>query len=149
MRACIRTILHNMFVSRLIWLVSVALAVMIVNVALSVVYMVVYSYLIDPGHDQRYYEEHIQMAAPYCSIVAGIPLMFLAGWWVSSWWNGESSIRSAVTLWLVYVVIDLAVLLAAGLNSRFALLFAVSLVTKLAAVLLPAKIRNRKLQTAG
>jgi hypothetical protein len=43
--------------------------------------MVVYSYVINPGHEEKYYHDHIQVAAPYCSIVAGIPLMFLAGWW--------------------------------------------------------------------
>jgi hypothetical protein len=134
---------------RLAWLVGVALLVMIANVAISVLYMVIYSYLIDPGHDQRYYEGHIQMAAPYCSIVAGIPLMFLAGWWVSRSWNGEFPIRSALVVWLVYVVIDLSVLLAAGLNWRIALLFAVSFITKLAAVLLPVTIRGRKLQTTA
>mgnify|MGYP000443690580 FL=1 len=47
--------------------------------------MVVYGHLIDPGHDEQYYRDHIQVAAPYCSIVAGIPLMFLAGWWVGGW----------------------------------------------------------------
>ena len=136
-----------MNLSRLAWLVGVALLVMIANVAVSVLYMVVYSYLIDPGHDAQYYEAHIQVAAPYCSIVAGIPLMFLAGWWVSGWWEGENSIRSVVVVWLVYVLIDLSVLLAAGLNSRIALLFAVSFITKLAAVLLPMTIRGWKLKT--
>ena len=138
-----------MNLSRLAWLVGVALLVMIANVAVSVLYMVVYSYLIDPGHDAQYYEEHIQVAAPYCSIVAGIPLMFLAGWWVSGWWEGENSIRSVVVVWLVYVLIDLSVLLAAGLNSRIALLFAVSFITKLAAVLLPMTIRGGKLKTTA
>jgi hypothetical protein len=59
--------------SRIAWLVGVALLVMIVNVVVSVLYMVVYSYVIDPGHDKQYYDDHIQIAAPYCSIVAGIP----------------------------------------------------------------------------
>ena len=57
-------------VGRLAWLIGVALLVMIANVAISIVYMVVYSYVIDPGHDQQYYEAHIQAAAPYCSIIA-------------------------------------------------------------------------------
>jgi hypothetical protein len=132
-----------MNLTRIAWLVGVALLVMVVNVALSVLYMVVYSYLIDPGHDERYYSDHIQVAAPYCSIVAGMPLMFLAGWWVSRWWEREHAVRSAFIVWLVYVLIDFSVLLAAGLTSRIALLFLISFVTKLAAVILGARSGRR------
>jgi hypothetical protein len=123
-----------MTLSRWAWLAAVALAVLVANVAISIVYMIVYSYLIDPGHDEQYYREHIKVAAPYCSIVAGIPLMFLAGWWVGGWWGSEFAVKAALTVWLVYVVIDFAVLLAAGLTAKIAILFAVSFLTKLGAV---------------
>jgi hypothetical protein len=123
---------------RLASLIGVALLVMVLNVAMSILYMVVYSYLIDPGHPKEYYEEHIKVAAPYCSIVAGIPLMFLAGWWVGRWWEPEFAIKAAFAVWLVYVLIDFAVLLAAGLTGKIAVLFAASFLTKLAAVYLGA-----------
>jgi hypothetical protein len=97
---------------------------MAANVALSFLYMVVYSYVIDPGHEHAYYEAHAQIAAPYCSIVAGIPLMFLVGWWVG--------LRSALVVWLVYAVIDFAALVAWGLTVRIGAVFAVSVLTKLA-----------------
>ena len=109
---------------------GLALGVMAVNVALSFLYMVVYSYVIDPGHEQAYYEAHIQVAAPYCSIVAGIPLMFLVGWWVGTW--------PAVVVWLVYALVDLAVFAASGQASRIGALVAVSLLTKLVAAYLGA-----------
>ena len=133
---------------RIAWLVGVTLLVMIANVVVSILYMVAYSYVIDPGHDQTYYEAHVQVAAPYSSIVAGIPLMFLAGWWISGWWDGEHPIRSAVVVWLAYAVIDFSILLAAGLTSRIALLFVFSFITKLAAVVLGAIVgsRSRKAQ---
>ena len=86
-----------MTIVRLAWLVGVALFIMVANVAVSILYMVVYSYVIDPGHEEQYYRDHIQVAAPYCSIVAGIPLMFLAGWWVGGWWEGEFAIKAALT----------------------------------------------------
>jgi len=120
--------------SRIAWLVGVALLVMVVNVVVSVLYMVVYSYVIDPGHDKQYYDDHIQVAAPYCSIVAGIPLMFLAGLWVGGWWQNEFAIKSALVVWLAYAVIDIAILLGAGVSSKIAVLVAVSLLTKLASV---------------
>ena len=124
---------------RVAGLVGVALLVLVVNVAASVLYMVVYSHLIDRGHDEQYYREHIKVAAPYCSIVAGIPLMFLAGWWVGGWWNGTLALQAALTVWLAYAVIDFSVLLATGLTTRIALLFVASIVSKLVAVWIGAK----------
>src|SRR5436190_1354541 len=121
-------------VTRITWLVGAALLVMIANLAASVLYMVVYSYVIDPGHDAGYYDAHVQVAAPYCSIVAGIPLMFLAGWWVGRWWRGEFAVNSALVIWFTYAFIDVAIMLGAGLTSKMALLVAISVVTKLAAV---------------
>ena len=134
-----------MMLGRLAWLVGVALLVMIVNVALSFLYMVVYGYVIDPGHEEQYYQDHIQVAAPYCSIVAGIPLMFLAGWWVGGWWEGAFAIKAALAVWLAYALIDVGVLLAAGPTRKIAALCAGSLVTKLAAVYLGALAAGRRI----
>ena len=99
---------------------------MAVNVAFTFLYMVVYGHVIDPGHDKAYYDAHVQIAAPYCSIVAGIPLMFLVGWWLGA--------QPAVVVWLVYAVVDTAIVAAAGaLTPRVGIFIAVSLLTKLAA----------------
>ena len=92
---------------RIARLIGVALLVMVTNIAVSVLYMVVYSYLIDPGHEKEYYDAHIQVAAPYCSIIAGIPLMFLAGWWVGGWvmtGQAHEDHRSASTAVVAMVV---------------------------------------------
>ncbi len=133
-----------MMLGRLAWLVGVALLVLVVNVALSVLYMVVYGHLIDPGHEEQYYHDHIQVAAPYCSIVAGIPLMFLAGWRVGGWWEREFAVKAALVVWLTYALIDIGALLAAGLTPRICVLVAVSLLTKLAAVYLGALVAGRR-----
>ena len=130
--------------ARIAWLVGVSVLVLVLNVALSILYMVVYSYVIDPGHDDQYYKDHIEVAAPYCSIVAGIPLMFLAGWWVGGWWEGDLAVKAALIVWLAYALIDLAILLAAGMTARSAVLVAVSLATKLAAVYVGALVGGRR-----
>jgi len=130
--------------SRIAWLIGVALLVMVANVAVSILYMVVYGYVIDPGHEQAYYDAHIQIAAPYCSIVAGIPLMFLAGWWVGGWWQGEFAVKSALVIWLAYAFVDVAAALAAGVTASAAILVAVSLLTKLAAIYLGALFATRR-----
>ena len=133
-----------MSIGRLAWLVGVAVLVLVVNVGVSIMYMVVYSYLIDPGHDEQYYREHIKVAGPYCSVVAGMPLMFLAGWWVAGWWQGQFAVKAALVVWLAYALIDIAVLAAAGLTTRIAVLFAVSFLTKLAAVYVGALVGSHR-----
>jgi hypothetical protein len=125
-----------MTIGRLIWLIAVALLVLILNVASSFLYMVIYGHTIDPGHDEQYYRDHIQAAAPYCSIVVGIPLMFLAGWWVSTWWEGEFAFKATLTVWLAYAVIDIAIVLGVGMTTRIGVLVAISLITKMASVFL-------------
>ena len=127
---------------RLALLIGVALLVMVLNMAMSFLYMVVYGYLINPGHPREYYQAHIQVAAPYCSIAAGTPLMFLAGLWVAGWGpggggEGLGGVKAALVVWLAYAVIDLGIVLAAGakecISAKMWVLIAVSLVTKLAA----------------
>ena len=122
--------LRHMTLGRVAALAGLALGVMVVNVAISILYMVVYSYVIDPGHQKEHYEAHVKIAAPYCSIVAGIPLFFLVGWWVGAW--------PAILVWTVYAVVDLAVFAASGQASKIGVLVAVSLLTKLAAAYLGA-----------
>ncbi len=129
--------------SRAARLVGVAVMVMVANVTASVLYMVVYGHVIEPGHEPKYYNDHIQVAAPYCSIVAGIPLMFLAGWWVAGWWQRKPGIKAALLVWLAYTVIDLAILLAVGVTFTVAILFVVSFATKLAAGYVGAWLRVR------
>jgi hypothetical protein len=123
-----------MTLGRVAALAGLALGVMAANVAMSILYMVVYSYAIDPGHEKAYYEAHIRNVAPYCSIVAGVPLMFLVGWSVS--------MRPALIVWLVYTVIDLAILLASGLTLRISALFALSFLTKLGSAYLGALVAS-------
>ena len=122
--------LRHMTIGRVAALTGLALGVMAANVAISILYMVVYSYAIDPGHDKEYYEAHVKIAAPYCSIVAGIPLMFLVGWWVGTW--------PAILVWLVCAFVDVAVLAGYGLTLRGGAFVAVSILTKLVSAYLGA-----------
>ena len=132
-----------MSAGRWIALVGIALLVMVLNVAASVVYMVLYGHFIDPGHDAAYYQAHIQVAAPYCGLVAGIPLMFLAGIWVGRGRDRQTAVRSAWIVWTAYALLDFAILLAAGLTARVAVFFAVSFLTRLAAIRLGAVLASQ------
>lgn len=127
------------------WLaIPFALGVMIVNILISILYIVVYSYLIDPGHDEAYYQAYAQVAAPYSSIVAGIPLMFLAGRWIGTKFPIGNSVKAALLMWLAYFVLDLAIIVAAGAFAQIAVLFTISFSTKLAAAYFGGSLAGRR-----
>jgi hypothetical protein len=115
-------------------LAVLALGVMAANVIISILYMVVYSYVIDPGHDSAYYQAHVQLAAPYCSIVAGMPLMFMVGWWMGT--------QPALLVWLIYTLVDFAIIASSGLTVRISVIFVVSFLTKLASAYLGARVHQ-------
>jgi hypothetical protein len=137
-----------MTLGRVAVLVFIGLLVLIANVSISFLYMVVYGHLIDPGHEEAYYQAHIKIAAPYCSIIAGIPLMFLTGWWVGGFWGVRLGVQSAIIVWLAYAAIHLAAmaayaLAAPGLTARDGVLVAFSLLTQLAAAYLGGLVAGR------
>jgi hypothetical protein len=122
--------IRHMTLGRVAAMTGLALGVMAVNIAAVILYMVVYSYAIDPGHEQAYYEAHVQIAAPYCSIVAGIPLMFLVGRWVG--------MRSVILVWLVYTLVNFAFLAGSGLTLRLEVFFVVTVLTQFVSAYLGA-----------
>ncbi len=122
--------------NRWVWIIPTAIAVMIINVTIHILYMVAYSYLINPGHDAAYYEAHAVVSAPYSSIVVGMPLLFLACRWIGRKFAARFVITAALLVWLVYFLIDITFVLFAGELSRIALVFIISFVTKLAAAYL-------------
>jgi hypothetical protein len=69
--------------------------------------------------------------------------MFLAGLWVAGWSGGQLGVKAALVVWLTYAIIDLGVLLAAGMTAKIAVLFTISFLTKLAAVSLGALVAVR------
>ena len=126
--------LRHMTLGRVTALTGLALGVTAVGVAISILYMIVYSYVIDPGHDQAYYEAHVKIAGPYVGIIAGIPLMVLVGSWVG--------MRPGLVVWLVCALIDVAVLAGYGPTLRGGAFVAVSWLTKLVSVYLGANLRS-------
>lgn len=120
-----------MNIKRLAWIIGAAIFILVVNVALSVVYMVFYSYFINPGHDEQFYQEHVKIAAPYCSIVFGIPLFYFVCRWIGGKWEKDFAVKAAISVWIVYALIDLTVLVASGLTLWISGLMSVSLLTKL------------------
>ena len=137
-----------MTIGRLAWIIGAAILVLVVNVAISFLYVAFYSYVIKPGHDEAFYQEYAKVAAPYCSLIAGMPLMFLMGWWAGSWWEPAFAVKAAIFVWVVYAVIDLLVVIGAGMSqgmpARMIVLVAVSLITKFAAAYFGGVVAGRQ-----
>lgn len=114
------------------WLaVPFAVGVMVVNVLLHFCYMLIYSYLIMPGRDEAFYEAHALASAPFSSIIAGMPLMFLAGRLIGSRFSAANRVKAALAVWLVYLLLDFVIVSAAGVLIPMAAVIAISLATKL------------------
>ena len=136
-----------MTLGRLAWIIGAAIFVLAINVVISILYVAFYSYVINRGHEEHYYQEYAKVAAPYSSIIAGMPLMFLICWWVGTWWEPDFAVKAAILIWLVYAIIDVLVLVAAGMSegmpTKLIMLTAISLITKLAASYLGGIVGGR------
>jgi len=129
---------------RLAWIIGAGLLILVVNVGLSVVYMIFYGYVINPGHDEQFYQDHVKIAAPYCSIVFGIPLFYLVCRWIGGRWERAFAIKAAISVWIVYALIDLSIVAASGVTFSDAGFVAVSLITKLISAYLGGLSASKK-----
>jgi len=136
-----------MTIGRMAWIIGAAIVVLVVNVAVSFLWVGVYSYAINPRQTQQYYQEYAQVAAPYSSIIAGAPLMFLMCWWVAGWWN-DLGLKAALLVWLVYTVIDVLLLagvaMKEGLPTRMIVITVMSIIAKLAAAYFGGLVGSRE-----
>lgn len=125
---------------RKLWLaLPVAIVTGILNIFCFFLFMVLYSYAIDPGHDQGYYSEAANRFGPTSSVICGMPLMYLAGRWIGKRVGPQLAITAGVLVWTVYVVLDLASVVAAGVLMSVLALVAISFTTKFVAVYLGAR----------
>lgn len=112
--------------------------VLVAEVALfgaAFLWVAVYSHLIAPGQDPAAYRQYAQVASPWVSVVAGVPLFYALGRWLRSR-------AAAVWLYALYLAFDAALL--AGLPTPGPVpwaLVAASWATKLGAVLAGARER--------
>jgi hypothetical protein len=117
---------------------GLALGILVVNVMLSVVVMVVYSYAVNPGHDETYYTLAAQRIAPWCSVVFGGPLFFLACRWAART-PGRNPLHFALATFGAYAAIDLSIVAAEGALATMAGIVTLSTVTKLAGAVMGAR----------
>ena len=121
------------------------LLLLVTNVLVSVLVVAVYATVVEPGRAPAYYQDFAETSSPYSSILAGMPLMFALCWWLNRWPSIQSSRRAAVIVWGFYVVLDIGITAAYGpMTTRIAGFTGVSLLTKLGAGLLGAKVGSNR-----
>jgi hypothetical protein len=120
---------------------AVAVPAMVVNVACSFLWVLIYSMLIAPGQDEAAYQAYAMRAAPWCSVIAGVPILFGASWLLARWHGGGW--RTGICAALAYVALDVAIIFAAGALAAMAGIVALSCATKLAAAALGGALAGK------
>lgn len=96
-------------------LIGLVILTMSTLVILSFAEVAVYSYLINPGQDTAVYEAHANVSAPYISGIFGFIIFFM----VSRYWKRkkyENVIQLVILFPLIYILIDIIILSASGVN---------------------------------
>ena len=107
-----------MTIGHILKLIGAAILYLVVNVIISIIWVAIYSHLINPDHSHEFYKEYAKFSAPYSSVFAGMPLMFFMCWWLSGYWTPDLALKSVLGIWIIYVIIDLSVLFASGMTLR-------------------------------
>lgn len=107
-------------------LIGLAVLTMLTLVILSFLEVALYSYLIHPGQEEAIYEAHANDSAPYISSIAGLIIFFfVARFWKKKGY--ENAFKLALLFPLTYIVLDVILLTAFGINwEDFILVFLIS-----------------------
>ena len=126
----------------------VALTVVGLEIALvlsAVAWVAIYSYLIDPGHDPAYYQNHAQFASAIVSVVVGMPYLFFACRWVGRK-AGSRAVAMGLWVWFILFIIDVLLLSLGGATAYIWGMAAISHVTKMLAAYFGGKTALKDVQ---
>lgn len=117
-------------------LIGSVIVLHLILIVLSIIEVMIYSYIINPGKDSAYYEAHASASGPWISAIFGSLLMFyLVRRFVKRF--TQRQLTYAVGLLTIYILIDLMLVLAAGYKIQdFASSFVLAALPKIAAILL-------------
>ncbi len=107
--------------------ILLGIATMLAAAAAAALWVFIYSIAIAPGHDGAHYQDYGRSVAPIAAIVAGLPLLFGAGWLAA---RGGRPMLAALIPALTYILLDLALSAAGSVWPPLAAL-ALSWLTKL------------------
>ena len=114
------------------WVALTLVGLEIALVLSAVAWVAIYSYLINPGHDLVYYQNHAQFASPIVSVVVGMPYLFFACRWVGRK-AGTRAVAMCLWVWFILFSIDLLLVLLGGATAYVLAMMTISHVTKMVA----------------
>jgi len=114
-------------------LVGTAFLLHVVLILLSIVEVVIYSYIISPGKDQSFYNAHATITGPWVSAIFGSLFMFFL---VKRFIKRFSAQQLTYAIWLpvIYLAIDLVLFFVSGYKfNDFAYQFVLATIPKIVA----------------
>ena len=93
----------------------------VAQVIASILWVAIYSYVLNPGQPMTVYEQHAQASGPWVSLIAGFPIFYAASRWIAR------SLPTALALFGVFLAIDVLLLLLMGGQSAIAILWLIGL----------------------
>ena len=103
-----------------------AALVMVLNLAAHILYVIVYSHVINPGHQLEDYQQHAITSAPYVTSIVGFPAMILVCWQIAKRTPKNYRYVTALAVPVIYLVMDTIIVVLMDQMSKFGLLFAIS-----------------------
>lgn len=125
---------------------GLGLAAMALNILVAFLVVWIYSIAVAPGHDRSFYEAFAQRAAPISGIVAGLPILFAAGYLAARRAAGDRRVAASIPA-LTYIAVDGALIAGfmPGALSAWAV-FLISWLTKVGAAGLGGRAAMRRLR---
>jgi hypothetical protein len=93
----------------------------VAQVIAAVLWVAIYSHVLNPGQPMPVYEQHAQASGPWVSIIAGFFIFYFASRWIAR------SLPTALALFGVFLAIDAPLLLLMGGQSASAILWLIGL----------------------
>ncbi len=123
---------------------GVTILLMAINVAVAIGVVAIYAYVIEPGHDNAFYEAAALDISPWSSVFAGAPIFFAGLYLFTKWRPQRDAIKFAIAVVAIYTMLDLIMLASEGALQSLAFIAALSWVTKLVAALMGAKMASKQ-----
>jgi hypothetical protein len=119
---------------------AVAVVLLVLNVLVSIVVVLGYSILIEPGQPREFYDKAALRIVPWSSHTAGTALFFGAGYLFARRRPQRNGLLFATAFTALYAIIDAATV---GFVGFFGIAFALSMLAKWLAALLGALLAVR------
>jgi len=92
--------------------IGLALLALALGVVFVVIWVTIYSEIINPGRGDGFYETYAMRVAPVIGIATGIPLLFTGGWLAARKPGSIAGWQAGAAVGVAYAVIDLPLIAA-------------------------------------